>query len=86
MVASFADVGATEECLTRLLAEVRSQPPSLRMTFFALRSPGAGIFPTWICFKMSLLQSEASKEALQKIRNELAAIRAQTAKIVTLQE
>ncbi|KAK7800775.1 hypothetical protein U0070_021069, partial [Myodes glareolus] len=84
-VTSFADFGwiATEEgeCSTRLREE---------MNFFALRSPQAGTFPYQTCHKMSLLQRQhCSGEALQEIsalENELAALRAQIAKIVNLKE
>lgn len=70
-------------------AEVRPKPLPLKKTFLSLRNPRGGIFPSWTSFKMSLLQSETHEEALKRIwtlQNELAAIRAQNAKIVTLQE
>lgn len=90
MVASFADVGwvATEEgeCSTRLRAEVRSKP-SLQDDLPCFEKP-----PSRHISLPNLSREEktlANEEALQKIsalENELAALRAQIAKIVTLQE
>lgn len=94
MVTSFVDVGwiATEEgeCSTRLRAEVRSKSP------FEDNLPCFEKPPSRHISLPNLSQDEpppkatlASKEALQKIsalENELAALRAQIAKIVTLQE
>uniref|UniRef100_A0A2K6GA43 Mitochondrial fission regulator n=1 Tax=Propithecus coquereli TaxID=379532 RepID=A0A2K6GA43_PROCO len=94
-VASFADIGwvAKEEgeCSTRLRTEVRSRTP-LQDDFPLFAKP-----PRRQISLPDLSQEEpplktpalANEEALQKIcalENELAALRAQIAKIVTLQE
>ncbi|KAL1767588.1 mitochondrial fission regulator 1 [Sigmodon hispidus] len=93
MVASFADVGWVDaeegECSTRLRAEVRSKS-SLKDDLSCIEKP-----PSRHISLPNLSQDEpppkttlASEEALQKIsevQNELAALRAQIAKIVTLQ-
>ncbi|XP_071458428.1 mitochondrial fission regulator 1 isoform X2 [Marmota flaviventris] len=94
-VVSFADVGwvATEEgeCSTRLRTEVRSKPPLQDDLPFFEKPPSRHI-------SLPSLSQEApppknavlaNEEALQKIcalENELATLRAQIAKIVTLQE
>uniref|UniRef100_A0A8D2GRE0 Mitochondrial fission regulator n=1 Tax=Urocitellus parryii TaxID=9999 RepID=A0A8D2GRE0_UROPR len=94
-VVSFADVGwvATEEgeCSTRLRTEVRSNPPLQDDLPFFEKPPSRHI-------SLPSLSQEApppkntvlaNEEALQKIcalENELATLRAQIAKIVTLQE
>lgn len=94
VVASFADVGwvATEEgeCSARLRAEIWSKPP-LEDDLPCFEKP-----PSRHISLPNLSQEEpppkttlASEEAMQKIsalENELAALRAQIAKIVTLQE
>lgn len=94
VVASFADVGwvATEEgeCSTRLRAEVRSKPPLEDDPPYFEKPPSRHIsLPNLSQDKPSPKMTLASEEALQKIsalENELAALRAQIAKIVTLQE
>ncbi|XP_066122320.1 mitochondrial fission regulator 1 [Saccopteryx bilineata] len=92
-VASFADVGWVDqeegECSTRRRTEVRSRQPPHDLPFFEK--------PPSRQFSLPNLSPEgpqpktplANEEALQKIcalENELAALRAQIAKIVTLQE
>ncbi|XP_045363113.2 mitochondrial fission regulator 1 isoform X1 [Camelus bactrianus] len=94
-VASFADVGwvAREEgeCSTRRRTQVRSRQP-LQDDFPFLEKPPSRQFSLPdLSPKECQLQSTtlANEEALQKIcalENELAALRAQIAKIVTLQE
>ena len=91
---SFADVGwvATEEgeCSTRLRAEVRSKPPLEEDPPCFEKLPSRHIsFSNLSQDKPSPKKTLASEETLQKIsalENELAALRAQIAKIVTLQE
>lgn len=93
-VASFADVGlvATEEgeCSIRLRAEVSSKPPHEDDPPCFEKPPSRHTsFPSLSQDKPSPERTLASEEALQKIsalENELAALRAQIAKIVTLQE
>lgn len=94
MVTSFADVGwvATEEgeCSTRLRAEVRSKPPLEDDPPCTEKPPSRHISLPNLCQdKPSPQTTLASEEALQKIsalESELAALRAQIAKIVSLQE
>ncbi|CAO2580199.1 Mitochondrial fission regulator 1 [Lemmus lemmus] len=94
VVASFADVGwvATEEgeCSTRLRAEVRSKSPLEDDLPSSEKSPSGHIaLPNLSQDEPPPKTSLASEEALQKIsalENELAALRAQIAKIVILQE
>lgn len=93
-MASFADVGlvATEEgeCSIRLRAEVSSKPPHEDDPPCFEKPPSRHTsFPSLSQDKPSPERTLASEEALQKIsalENELAALRAQIAKIVTLQE
>ncbi|XP_059102411.1 mitochondrial fission regulator 1-like [Peromyscus eremicus] len=95
VVASFADVGwvATEEgeCSTRLRAEVRSKsPPKDDLPCFEKPPSRHVSLPNLSQDEHPPKTTLASEEALQKIsalENELlAALRAQIAKIVTLQE
>lgn len=94
-VASLADVGwvAKEEgeCSTRLRTEVRSRPPLQDDLPFFEKPPGRQISSPNLSQEESQLKTTtlANEEALQKIcalENELAVLRAQIAKIVTLQE
>lgn len=94
VVASFADVGwvATEEgeCSTRLRAEVRSKSPHEDDLSCFEKPPSRHVsLPNLSQDEPPPKTTLASEEALQKIsalENELAALRAQIAKIVTLQE
>ncbi|KAB1256615.1 Mitochondrial fission regulator 1 [Camelus dromedarius] len=94
-VASFADVGwvAREEgeCSTRRRTQVRSRQPLQDDLPFLEKPPSRQFSLPDLSPKECQLQSTtlANEEALQKIcalENELAALRAQIAKIVTLQE
>ncbi|XP_036119879.1 mitochondrial fission regulator 1 [Molossus molossus] len=93
-VASFADVGwvAEEEgeCSTRRRTEVRSrQPFQDDLPFFEKPPSRQFSLPNLSPEEPPLKTTLANEEALQKIcalENELAALRAQIAKIVTLQE
>lgn len=93
-MASFADVGlvATEEgeCSIRLRAEVSSKPPHEDDPPCFEKPPSRHTsLPNLSQDKPSPKMPLASEEALQKIsalENELAALRAQIAKIVILQE
>ncbi|XP_011362924.1 mitochondrial fission regulator 1 [Pteropus vampyrus] len=93
-VASFADVGwvATEEgeCSTRQRTEVcLRQPLQDELPFFEKPPSRQFSLPNLSPEKPQLKTPLANEEALQKIcalENELAALRAQIAKIVTLQE
>nr|XP_054353488.1 mitochondrial fission regulator 1 isoform X2 [Pongo pygmaeus] len=94
-VASFADVGwvAKEEgeCSARLRTEVRSRPPLQDDLLFFEKAPSRQISLPDFSQEEPQLKTPAlaNEEALQKIcalENELAALRAQIAKIVTQQE
>ncbi|XP_003268404.1 mitochondrial fission regulator 1 isoform X2 [Nomascus leucogenys] len=94
-VASFADVGwvAKEEgeCSARLRTEVRSRPPLQDDLLFFEKAPSRQISLPDLSQEEPQLKTPAlaNDEALQKIcalENELAALRAQIAKIVTQQE
>ncbi|XP_024427868.1 mitochondrial fission regulator 1 [Desmodus rotundus] len=93
-VASFADVGwiAKEEgdCSTRRRTEVRSrQPLQDALPFFEKPPSRQFSLPNLSPEEPQVKTPLANEEALQKIcalENELAALRAQIAKIVTLQE
>lgn len=94
-VASFADVGwiAKEEgdCSTRRRTEVRSRQQSLQddLPFFEKPPNRQFSLPNLSPEEPQPKTPLANEEALQKIcalENELAALRAQIAKIVTLQE
>ncbi|XP_037659538.1 mitochondrial fission regulator 1 [Choloepus didactylus] len=94
-VASFADAGwvAKEggECSTRLRTEVRSRQPLQEDLPFFEKPPSRHISLPNLSQEEPQLRTTAlaNEEALQKIsalENELATLRAQIAKIVTLQE
>ncbi|XP_075405742.1 mitochondrial fission regulator 1 [Tenrec ecaudatus] len=94
-VASFADVGwvAKEEgeCSTRLRTEVRSRPPLHDDLPVFEKPPSRQVTSTPLPQEEPPLKTVAlaNEEAMQKIcalESELAALRAQIAKIVTLQE
>ncbi|ERE83680.1 fission regulator 1-like protein [Cricetulus griseus] len=94
VVASFADVGwvAAEEgeCSTKLRAEVRSKSPHEDNLPCFEKPPSRHVsLPNLSQDEPPPKTTLASEEAMQKIsalENELAALRAQIAKIVTLQE
>ncbi|XP_023104320.2 mitochondrial fission regulator 1 [Lynx canadensis] len=93
-VVSFADVGwvanEEEECSTRRRTEVRSRQPLQDGLPFFEKPPSRELsLPNLSPEEPQLKTALANEEALQKIcalENELAALRAQIAKIVTLQE
>ncbi|VFV43289.1 mitochondrial fission regulator 1 [Lynx pardinus] len=93
-VVSFADVGwvanEEEECSTRQRTEVRSRQPLQDGLPFFEKPPSRELsLPNLSPEEPQLKTALANEEALQKIcalENELAALRAQIAKIVTLQE
>ncbi|KAM4859509.1 mitochondrial fission regulator 1-like [Thomomys bottae] len=94
-VVSFADVGwvATEEgeCSTRLRTAVVSKSPHQDCLPYLEKSPSRQISLSNLSQEDPSLKTKAlaNEETLQKIsalENELAALRAQIAKIVTLQE
>ncbi|KAJ8797049.1 hypothetical protein J1605_001859 [Eschrichtius robustus] len=94
-VVSFADVGwvAREEgeCLTRRRTEIRLRQPLQDDLPFFEKPPGRQFSLPNLSLEEPPLQTRtlANEEALQKIcalESELAALRAQIAKIVTLQE
>ncbi|XP_025778685.1 mitochondrial fission regulator 1 [Puma concolor] len=92
-VVSFADVGWVaneEECSTRRRTEVRSRQPLQDGLPFFEKPPSRELsLPNLSPEEPQMKTALANEEALQKIcalENELAALRAQIAKIVTLQE
>lgn len=88
VVASFVDVGgvATEEGAYSIDSGKSSSPSlPLSMLFPALRSPEVGTFPSQTFLKTSLLQ-KWPWPVRRPCRTSLAALRAQIAKLATLQE
>lgn len=94
-VASFADIGwvATEEgeCSARLRAEVRAKPPTQDDLPHFGKPPSRhvslpNLSPEESSPKTATLANEEALQKISALENELAALRAQIAKIVTLQE
>ncbi|CAO2617502.1 Mitochondrial fission regulator 1 [Lemmus lemmus] len=90
VVASFADVGwvATEEgeCSTRLRAEVRSKSPLEDDLPCSEKSPSGHIALPNLSQDEPPPKTSLASEEISALENELAALRAQIAKIVILQE